>query len=266
MKHIVFLATIVAYSTFVTAALAQGDGNGELTARDRALSRKAAKFGGMLHRSNVHPGKFSFLNVQSTVADSNLVGTISFLRKTLRANIVLEKSKAVTVETATAVRKDAKADVAIFLVELQTLPDMMLVSPEGKWAMVNVTALTADNSAQPFVVARLNKEMVRAFVYLAGGCGSDFAGNLMDNIVRPDQLDSYGEARPPMDLLARISRRLPQLGVTPYRLATYQQACKEGWAPQPTNDVQKAIWERVKADKERGPTNPITIPPPKAKK
>jgi hypothetical protein len=29
--------------------------------------------------------------------------------------------------------------------------------------------------------------------------------------------------------------------------------------------MQKAIWEQVKADKERGPTNPIKIPMPKKK-
>ena len=56
------------------------------------------------------------------------------------------------------------------------------------------------------------------------------------------------------------------MGITPYRRTTYREACQEGWAPQPTNDVQKAIWEQVKADKERGPTNPITIPPPNQKK
>ena len=54
-------------------------------------------------------------------------------------------------------------------------------------------------------------------------------------------------------------------GIEPIRMATYRIACEEGWAPAPTNDVQKAIWEKVKADKERGPTNPIKIEPPKKK-
>ena len=47
------------------------------------------------------------------------------------------------------------------------------------------------------------------------------------------------------------------------RMVTYKRACEEGWAPAPTNDIQKAIWERAKADKERGPSNPIEIPMPK---
>ena len=141
------------------------------------------------------------------------------------------------------------------LVEDKAMPDMMLVSPEGRWAIVNVAALAADGAASQYAVARLNKEMVRAFAYLAGGCGSEFAGNLMDHITRPDQLDAYSEARPPMDVLAKVSRRLSQLGITPQRMATYQQACKEGWAPAPTNDVQRTIWNEV----HQLPSKPLKI-------
>ena len=53
------------------------------------------------------------------------------------------------------------------------------------------------------------------------------------------------------------------LGAYVKRRTSYHKACEEGWAPAPTNEVQKAIWEQVKADKERGPTNPIKIEPPK---
>ena len=54
--------------------------------------------------------------------------------------------------------------------------------------------------------------------------------------------------------------------ITPVPRTTYRRACYEGWAPAPTNEFQKAIWEKVKADRERGPTTPITIPPPTQKK
>ena len=36
---------------------------------------------------------------------------------------------------------------------------------------------------------------------------------------------------------------------------THKKACQEGWAPAPTNDVQKAIWEKVHAI----PDKPMTI-------
>ena len=41
------------------------------------------------------------------------------------------------------------------------------------------------------------------------------------------------------------------------RRTVYRKACEEGWAPQPTNDVQKAIWDKVHAM----PTEPLKIKP-----
>ena len=40
------------------------------------------------------------------------------------------------------------------------------------------------------------------------------------------------------------------LGIPKITLKPYKIACEEGWAPAPTNDIQKAIWEKVKAEKE----------------
>lgn len=39
-------------------------------------------------------------------------------------------------------------------------------------------------------------------------------------------------------------------GMQSPRRVPYKIAVKEGWAPAPTNDYQKAIWEKVKAEKE----------------
>ena len=69
----------------------------------------------------------------------------------------------------------------------------------------------------------------------------------------------------PVDIPPRYTTYLEKIGVTPAYEKFYYLACKEGWAPQPTNEIQQAIWNRVKERKERGPTNPIHILPPKAK-
>ena len=63
----------------------------------------------------------------------------------------------------------------------------------------------------------------------------------------------------PKDVTCRMAKYLKSRGVTSSVMTTYKSACEQGWAPAPTNDVQKAIWERAKSDKERGPTNPIRI-------
>jgi hypothetical protein len=56
------------------------------------------------------------------------------------------------------------------------------------------------------------------------------------------------------------------LGIKRGYSTTYRQAYMEGLAPAPTNHYQRAIIEQVKADKERGPTNPLKIPPPPKRK
>ena len=40
---------------------------------------------------------------------------------------------------------------------------------------------------------------------------------------------------------------LEKLGVTKMEKTTYLRACKEGWAPAPTNEVQKRVWDKVHA-------------------
>ena len=58
-----------------------------------------------------------------------------------------------------------------------------------------------------------------------------------------------------MDVVQRFWDYMKPLGVLPAQRATYMKACQEGWAPPPTNDVQKAVWEKVHAI----PDKPITI-------
>ena len=59
----------------------------------------------------------------------------------------------------------------------------------------------------------------------------------------------------PPDVFPRMLHYIGALGIRPVVQATYKKACQEGWAPAPTNDVQKAIWEKVHAI----PDKPITI-------
>lgn len=59
-----------------------------------------------------------------------------------------------------------------------------------------------------------------------------------------------------------VKRLLLQAGFSPDVIATYETACREGWAPAPTNDAQRTIWAKMLDEKERGPANPILILPP----
>ena len=53
----------------------------------------------------------------------------------------------------------------------------------------------------------------------------------------------------------KMSDTATRLGCAEAKFTTYKQACREGWAPPPTNDVQKAIWDQVR----QMPAKPIKI-------
>ena len=50
-------------------------------------------------------------------------------------------------------------------------------------------------------------------------------------------------------------------GIKTLTIASYRTACHYGWAPAPTNDVQRAIWQKV----HEMPAAPLKILPEKTK-
>ena len=66
---------------------------------------------------------------------------------------------------------------------------------------------------------------------------------------------------PSIEVLPKTKSAAKARGIIPGKRAVYQKACEEGWAPAPTNDVQRAIWEKVKAEQSEKPSNPIRILP-----
>ena len=52
-----------------------------------------------------------------------------------------------------------------------------------------------------------------------------------------------------------LERLLPTYGLMPWKQTTYKKACQEGWAPAPTNEYQKAIWDKIHSV----PANPMKI-------
>ena len=77
----------------------------------------------------------------------------------------------------------------------------------------------------------------------------------MQTVTKPEDLDKILNEGMAFDALGGIMNNLRTLGVTQPHKTTYRKACMEGWAPAPTNDYQKVIWEELHAK----PTNPLKI-------
>lgn len=263
MKSLQLLVGVgVVLASFAAEPPMSGRSAAESEARRQAKRAEiAVRAGGYVRKTDGQKGRIVFANGQKLVPSEIILQTATRIGESVRmaVDVVPFAGGPVGKNSTAKFLKDANANGVIYLVE-DNGDDPILVSPEGLWATVNVKVLAGTN-----VVLRTQKEMARSFVILFGGGSSDMGHPLFGYVANTDQLDAapYGF---PRETLGRLEKYLSQIGVTPYYQTTYRRACHLGWAPPPTNEVQKAIWEKIKAEKERGPTNPITIPPPNKKK
>lgn len=219
--------------------------------------RYEQRTGGHVRRTDVQKGRIVFANAQGTVAEDELKKPLSKLADFLKIAIDMVPATAPTScrKDTPAFLKEHGANAVVYVVD-SAEAGALLVAPEDRWALVNVAALRGGD-----VASRTQKELVRAFAFLCGAGASQFPESLTGPVLGVEQLDAIKDYELPIDVLQRFTEYLEGMGVKPYIQASYRTACKQGWAPAPTNDIQRAIWERVKADKERGPSNPLQIKP-----
>ncbi len=210
--------------------------------------------GGLLISPKSFKGRAVILNAQTDVSHKEIVSAAATLAKYSECNVVAEKTE--VTQSPVEAKKTLSANLLIIVVADKTTP-AMLIAPEDNWGYVNVSKLTDDlkskRSKAKFSPIRARKEIIRAFSLLAGGGSSQFNGNLMNahNIRETDYMDESI----PVDMISYWQRHLKAIGITRKVSKTYLDACEEGWAPAPTNDIQRAIWNEV----YKVPDKPITI-------
>lgn len=128
------------------------------------------------------------------------------------------------------------------------------VFPEERIGIVNADKLQGgDDPSVPEM--RVSKEMWRAIGFVGGIGFSPAENDIMQPYYTLKELDDnrYPFIQP-MNM-AKMQRMHKRFGVKKARRIPYRVAVLEGWAPAPTNDYQKAIWEEVK----KAPQNPMKI-------
>ena len=204
--------------------------------------------GGYVRNTTEQKGRVLIANTQSRVPLDGLAKSVSKLADIMKIAIDIENATVVDASKSAQFLKDKNANAVVYIVESGSSP--LLISPDERWAIVSVAALGDAN-----VPARLQKETLRALTFLCGGTASGYANPMTFPVTDVRQLDLIDSPDLPIDVIQRMQQYLERLGVTPYKQATYRTACKQGWAPPPTNDVQRAIWDEVRAL----PSQPLTI-------
>ena len=207
--------------------------------------------GGKLKVPGIQKGSITYVNCDNAVKVDWLKKNADVFAKTARIEINVVDGE-FDINSPKIV-----GNASLFVVSNKNLPSL-LVAPEQKWVLVNVYRLKQGRGEKPaFFEARVHKELTRGFAMLCGATSSNYPQSLTGCVTNPDDLDKFPDCRLPVDVVGRFEEYLKGYGVIPYQLKTYRMAVKEGWAPAPTNDVQKAIWDKVHAM----PTAPIKIKP-----
>lgn len=194
------------------------------------------------------------VNRQNRVNDDNIKISIAEISSNLGLVFDLVRDK----------QDEIKAAVTVEIVDESRAPSI-LVAPEDCWGKINVARLGVDNPSSELLSTRLAKELWRVLAMTMGASNSNFKPSVMHNVFSLADLDADPAMVPCPEVFDKVQKTAWTLGVSRRRIANYRKACREGWAPAPTNDIQRAIWEQIKADKERGPAKPLTIPPPAKK-
>ena len=133
--------------------------------------------------------------------------------------------------------------------------ERIVVAPEDGWATVHVKAIGADGADDARVTIRTAKEVWRAAAIMLGASDSMMQPCLMAPIHSIAELDANTCVMPTMEPFNKMINNARRMGVAVRRRVSYRKACQEGWAPAPTNDVQRAIWEETR----QLPAKPIKI-------
>ena len=142
------------------------------------------------------------------------------------------------------------AGVAIVLSDEGADAPGMTVYPEDRMALVNASRAAPRGTAPDVASRRLSTQLWRAVCFAAGGVNTRSPHcALSSTVLSAGDIDALSARMPNPDACAQVAASAGKLGLGKVRTATYRAACMQGWAPAPTNDIQRAIWDEVKGKK-----------------
>ena len=153
---------------------------------------------------------------------------------------------------------ETRADVAaeIVLVDRPSQKRFTLVTaPEQCFAELSTDWLVSDSPSAERRAERLAVELLRA-VASSLGCGASmYQPDIMCHVQSVLDVDRISKDQLGPGSRNVIDASAKRLGLNKITVASYRRACQQGWAPPPTNDVQRAIWNEVHTI----PTTPMKI-------
>lgn len=252
----------VCFCVMIAAMFAEGAAQtNKLSVAEKRARRKArieariAAEGGMVTKPNT--GKFAcVISCTPKVELPYIKETVN--RFNVAMNIWVDVSEAtldaLPIEFARKKAKDSKIGFLMLIVDDKTLP-MSLAAAEEGWAVMNVAPLSSDLPPKDVYKKRLGKQINRVFAQAAGAGISFNKPCVMEPVFSLVDLDRIQYPLISPEVMSKVLDVCAKRGIQTVVQETYLNACQSGWAPPPTNDIQKALWDRVHSI----PDKPIKI-------
>ena len=155
---------------------------------------------------------------------------------------------------AQALMAEKKPLLVVVVVERAEDFPALSVFPEERIGLVNADKLKGgDDPSAPEM--RVAKEIWRALGFVTGIGFSQMQNDVMQPHYTLAELDANNFPYiQPMNM-AKMQYLWKRFGVKKEAKIPYRVACQQGWAPAPTNEYQKAVWDEVHTT----PKNPMKI-------
>lgn len=217
--------------------------------------------GGIVEKPGVGGGTFLIVDSTGRLAEGMFARDFAILDRTIKVSPKLIAGKVVSAETASQELKALNGNAAVFVVATNSLPRLITASEEG-WAIVNLEKLNEGEPSNEVFEKRITIEVIRGLAQIFGSGNQGLSMTAVTSLADIDAIEHTGF---PASALKICQTQMRKLGFEPKVTASYRVACKQGWAPPPQTEAQRIIWNQVMGDKERGPSNPLTISPPNKK-
>ena len=221
--------------------------------RESVHKASLSKNGGRIRKPDSARGYFVLLNA-TEIGDDKVSPAMGVIDKRAKVHTKLVKLGAYEPGKAKECVASAGGVLGVILFSDENASSLV-VAPEDGWAAVNAAPLKKDAANDEVFESRVRKEILRAFAFVSGGAYTSKGDFLMRDVRRASDLDRMKLEDYGVDMLQRFEEGLPFYGLKPWHETTYRKACEEGWAPAPTNEFQKAIWDEI----HTSPKNPMKI-------
>ena len=208
---------------------------------------------------SIQVGGKGFLAVIDCRADGEVTeyaSGITQLKNIFEIDVKQSRAKDFSFDSLNDHIKATKGNAAVFVLDDPAWP-MALSAPEDRWAMVNIAKLKTDNPTEGVLQQRANVMIVRQGCRALGSDESASTNSCAYTALSLTDLDKVVSLEVPMNTFFAVAESMKRRGIEPIVMVTYSDACDMGVAPPPTNDIQRAIWQKAankKADKA-DPTN-----------